>query len=184
MKRLLNIIDKDAIWDFIRACTIATISAATAYFESTYTFIIALFLAFIGNILAGFEADEVKIKLKRIFPPVMLFDNFSGNKFKDSLAEFALILIVIYSVKGLFDLMKVSDSSYVAVQAMMGIAIYVYLRNSLRNLKTAYPKILFFKILYALVALKFKDFFGEEVSNIVNEEEEKNGKKRNHRKTK
>lgn len=181
--KLTDYFDKEGIIEGLRAFVITIAVAVTSYFESTYTFVIALFISFSMNILAGFRADEVKMKLKRIFPPIVWFENFNGNKFKDSLAEFALILIVIYSIKSIFDLMGIDGSSVVAVQTLMGIAIYVYFRNSLRNLKTVYPKILFFKILYAFIALKFKELFGDAISDIV-EKEEKNDKKRNSSKSK
>lgn len=174
--RLTDYFDKEGIIEGLRAFAITIIVAVTSYFESTYTFVIALFISFAMNILAGFRADEVRMKLKRLLPPIVWFENFNGNKFKDSLAEFALILIVIYSIKSIFDLMGIDGSSVVAVQTLMGIAIYVYFRNSLRNLKTVYPKILFFKILYAFIALKFKELFGDTISDIV-EKEEKNESK-------
>jgi hypothetical protein len=177
MKGLLPHIDKDAILEVIRASSVTSSLAVISYFDSTYTFIIALCLAFFMNIFAGFRADEVRVRLKRVFPPAIWFENFRGNKFKDSLAELALILIVIYAIKGVFDLMGVDESSVIAVQTMMGIAIYVYFRNSLRNLTTVYPRIIFFKILYALIALKFKNLFGEDIANIVDKEEKEHDKK-------
>lgn len=166
------------IWDILSDSISAALSGAFiatwAYFESTYTFVIAFLFAFAINIVAGFRADEVKIKLARVFPPLMAFENFQGNKFKDALMEASLILFVVYALKSIIDLMKLEQGSYYAVQVMIGIAIYVYLRNSLRNLTKVYLKNVFFKVLYALLSFKLRDLFGNEIADIVEQEENKN----------
>lgn len=166
------------IWDItcdrISAILSVAFVATWAYFETTYTFIIAFLLAFSMNVIAGFRADEVKIKLARVFPPLMAFENFQGNKFKDALMEASLILFVVYALKSIIDLMKLEQGSYYAVQVMIGIAIYVYLRNSLRNLTKVYPKNVFFKVLYALLSFKLRDLFGDKIADIVEQEENKN----------
>lgn len=166
------------IWDILSDKVSAALSfafvAVWAYFESTYTFIIAFLFAFAINIVAGFRADEVKIKLARVFPPLMAFENFQGNKFKDALMEASLILFVVYALKSIIDLMKLEQGSYYAVQVMIGIAIYVYFRNSLRNLTKVYPKNVFFKVLYALLSFKLRDLFGDKIADIVEQEENKN----------
>ena len=69
-----------------------------------------------------------------------------------------------------------SQSTYV-VQWLFAIAIYVYFRNGLRNLHEAYKKVVFIRILYAVLAFKFRELFGDKVADIVKEEEkEEDGK--------
>jgi hypothetical protein len=159
-------------FDYIQALSIAAVTAISAYFDSTITFLAALLIAFIFNILAGFRADEVKLTIQRIFPPIFL-KNFQGNKFKDSLMELLIITFVTYLLKTLADLMKYQQQSAYIVQLLMAIAIYVYLRNGLKNLKTVYPKNKFIAIVYFLLAFKFRQLFGGEIADIVDENENK-----------
>ena len=48
----------------VQGTLIGTATAIAAYFDSTFSFVCALILAFLFNILAGFKADEVKINIK------------------------------------------------------------------------------------------------------------------------
>lgn len=154
---------------------ISVFASLAAYFDSTIAFVGALFIAFIFNILAGFRADEVQIKIQRIFPPIVL-KNFQGNKFKDSLMELVLITFITYLLKVLIDLMNYENHSAYVVQFLIAIAIYFYLRNSLRNLVTVYPRIKFLRVVYYLIAFKFKQLIGNGIADIVDkvEEETKN----------
>lgn len=158
-------------FDYIQAISITALTAVTAYFDSTITFLAALLLAFVFNILAGFRADEVKIEIRRIFPPIFL-KNFQGNKLKDSLVELSLIAFVIYLLKMLADLMKYQNQSDYVVQLLMNIAIYYYFRNGLRNLKKGYPKNRFIAVVYFLLACKFRQLVGGEIADIVDENED------------
>lgn len=168
-----------AFWDIFQATLVAASTGIAAFFDSTYTYLIALFIGFVFNILAGFRADEVKVKIKRIFPPVLAFEKFSGNKFKDSLMELALIFTVTYILKGLFDLMNYENSSSVVVQYLTWIALYYYLRNGLRNLSKVYPKVKWIRMLYNLIAFKLKEMFGADISEIVTDEEKKDDAEKN-----
>ena len=80
----------EKLYTAVQGTLIGVATSVAAYFDSTFSFVCALILAFLFNILAGFKADEVKINIKRIFPPD-IFDNFNGNKLKDSLMELFLI---------------------------------------------------------------------------------------------
>ena len=157
-------------FDYLQAISIAISTAVMAYFDSTITFFAALLFAFIFNIVAGFRADEVKLTIQRIYPPI-LFKNFQGNKFKDSLLEMLIIVSLVILMKGFADLMKYRAQSDYVVQFLVSIAIYVYLRNGLKNIKTVYPKIKFIAILYFLLAFKFRQLVGGEVADIVDTEE-------------
>ena len=145
------------------------------FINPTETYLMALVLAFGFNIIAGLRADEVKIKLQRIIPPVFV-TNFNGNKLKDSLFELLIITVVTYLLKGLVELMRLSGGSAYVVQVLVAFAIYYYFTNGLRNLQKAYPKSKWLRLLYHLITFKFKEFFGGDVANIMDkvEDETKN----------
>lgn len=140
-------------------------AAIAAYFDTTLTFVYALLLGFSMNILAGFQADRVHIKMVRF--PFCSLVNFKGSKFKDSLAELAIILFITYSIKGIVDLMKFDEKSVYAVQTLIAIAVYYYVRNSLRNLKQAYPKNRWIAVVYHLVSFKFQELMPAPVADAV-----------------
>lgn len=155
--------------DYLQALAITAFSAVAAYFDSTITFLVALVVSFAFNILAGFRADEVHIVLQRIYPPIIL-KNFQGNKLKDSLVELVLITTVVYLLKLLADLMKYNSQSAYIVQFLIFIAIYHYLRKGLGNLKNSYPKIKFISVVYYLLSFKFREMFGNEVADIMDQD--------------
>ena len=134
----------------IQGIAISTLSLVAAYFDSTLTFVFALLGAFAFNILAGMKADEVKFEMLRLA-------NFKGHKFKDSLAELCLILFCTYFIKGMMDLTKLDDKSVYAVQVLIWLALYFYVRNSFRNLSKAYPKSKWIKAVYYIVSFGGKE---------------------------
>lgn len=146
------------------------VSALAAYFDTTITFVYALLLGFAMNVLAGLQADRVHIKMIRF--PFLAVVNFKGSKFKDSLAELAIILFITYSIKGIVDLMKFDEKSVYAVQTLIAIAVYYYVRNSLRNLKQAYPKNRWVAVVYYLVSFKFRDMMPAFVGEAIDMEEQ------------
>ena len=141
------------------------VSIVAAYFDSTSTFLIALLAAFLFNILAGLRADEVKFKMWRLI-------NFNGHKFKDSLAELLLIVFVTYFLKGIMDLMQHNEKSTYAVQIMVWLALYYYVRNSLRNLSKAYPKVKWIVAVYHLFSFQFGKIMPESVTKAIEKAEE------------
>lgn len=156
--------------EVINSILVAIFTAIMAFFDSTVSYLIALFLGFAFNILAGFRADEVKIKITRLIPPKIL-ENFNGNKFKDSLMEFFLITGVTYFLKGIADLMDYEDKSQYVVQVLIAIAIYHYFRNGLKNLASVYPKNKFIVVLHHLIAFKFRSLVGGDIADIVEKAE-------------
>ena len=162
MNRLFYIRDLDIF-------LISSVGLVAGFFDTTITFIYALLLGFTFNIVAGFRADEVKFKMWRLL-------NFKGNKFKDSLFELLLIMAITYILKGIMDLMKYNEKSVYAVQVLIGIAVYFYVRNGLRNLSGVYPKIKWLKVLYVLVAFKFKELMPESVNEAVDQVEKEEEK--------
>ncbi len=141
------------------------VSIIAAYFDSTFTFLIALFAAFLFNILAGLRADDVKFTMWRLI-------NFDGHKFKDSLKELALIVMITYFLKAIMDLMQYNEKSVYAVQILVWLALYYYVRNSLRNLSKAYPKIKWVVVVYHLFSFQFGKIIPETVTKALEKAEE------------
>ena len=149
----------------------AMFGAVAAYFDSTSTFMIALLMAFLFNVMAGLRADDVKFTMWRLV-------NFDGYKFKDSLKELALIVVVTYFLKGIMDLMQHNEKSIYAVQVLVWIALYYYVRNSLRNLSKAYPKIKWIVVVYHLFSFQFGKLMPEGVKHAI--EKAENNEKSNY----
>ena len=164
-----RILEKLPFLKDIQAPLMGLFGIVAAYFDSTFTFMIALFAAFIFNILAGLRADEVKFTMWRLA-------NFDGNKFKDSLKEFLLIVVITYFLKGIMDLMQHNEKSVYAVQILVWIALYYYLRNSLRNLSKAYPKIKWIVVVYHLFSFQFGKVMPESVNKAIEKAEEDENK--------
>lgn len=144
----------------LQAPLIGFLSVVAAYFDSTLTFLGALLIAFLLNVIAGMRADEVRIKMWRIV-------NFSGNKFVDSLKELGLIVFVTYFLKAIIDLMKYNEKSAYAVQILVWIALYYYVRNSLRNLSSAYPDNKWIKTVFFLFSFQFAKMMPESVVEAI-----------------
>jgi len=162
---------KECDWDLIGKFFRGIFVAVVGFINPTGSYLMALVLAFGFNIFAGLRADEVKIKLQRIIPPIYL-KNFNGNKLKDSLFELLIITAVTYLLKGLVELMQLNGSSAYVVQVLVAFAIYYYFTNGLRNLQKAYPKWKWLRLLYHLITFKFKEFFGTDISNIMDKVED------------
>jgi hypothetical protein len=152
---------------------VLTTLAVLAYFNNTWTFMLALLIAFMFNVIAGLRADEVKMQFMRIWPVVYL-KNFRSNKFVIALFEFVVILVTIILLKVIADLMLVREKSVFVFQYLTWIALYYYLRNTLRNLSKIYPKVGFFRAVYHIISFKFGEFFGKEVKEIIDNEDKDN----------
>jgi len=155
-------------------------TAILTHFAPVMTFIYALFVAFAANVLAGMRADDVKLKISRTWP-IVLFPNFSGNKFKCALGEFLLILIIIAVLRGVGMLMLLKNNQDVYIfQYLTWVALYYYGVNSFRNLSIVYPNNRFIKAIYYIIGFKFSKMFGKEVKEILDNEkvsESEKGKK-------
>lgn len=156
--------------EVLNSILVAIFTAVMAFFDSTISYLVALLFGFLFNILAGFRADEVKVKITRLIPPLIL-ENFNGNKFKDSLMELLIIAGVTYFLKGIADLMDYEDKSQYVVQVLIAIAIYYYFRNGLKNLASVYPKNKFIVVLHYLIAFKFRSLVGGDIADIVEKAE-------------
>ena len=164
-KAMDRILDKLPFLKDLQVPFMGLVSLIAAYFDSTATFIIALLVAFLFNILAGLRADQVKFTMWRLV-------NFDGHKLKDSLNELLLIVIVTYLLKGLMDLMHLNEKSVYAVQILIWIALYYYVRNSLRNLSVAYPKVKWIIVIYHLFSFQFGKLMPDSVNKAIEKAED------------
>lgn len=156
----------------LQTSMVSMFGIVAAYFDSTITFIYALMIGFVFNIMAGMRADEVKLwNLK----------NFKFGKFKDSLIELLLITTTTYVLKLMIDLMQHNEKSVYAVQILIWLALYYYVRRGLRNLSIAYPNNSWIRTVYHLVSFQFTQMMPESVKQAMEkaekEKEEKDGGK-------
>ena len=163
---------KEEVWIFkiydmnkdYNAFLVAITAAVVAYFDTTYTFLIALFIGFAMNVVAGLRADDVRFVMTR-FPYVKML-NYSGHKLKDSLMELFLITSITYLLKLMIDLFKHNDKSEYAVQILLAVAVYYYFTNSLKNLVKVYDSrwLLF---LYYLISFQFREMLPAVVGDAM-----------------
>lgn len=147
---------------------VAATSAVVAYFDTTYTFLIALLIGFTLNIFAGLRADNVHITVFSRFPHIK-FLNYDRHKLKDSLMELFLITSITYILKLIIDLFKHNDKSVYAVQILLAVAVYYYFTNSLKNLKTVYPKNKWLSFTYYLITFQFRKMLPDVVKGAMDE---------------
>ena len=169
-------------WDFLhtilqKICiTIATF--CIAFFANTTGFLIAFMLAFGMHILAGMGADKVKLKWRWGVPPAYL-ENFKVPKMTIALIELALIVSITYFLKGMVDLNNYEGGSHYVVQFFFAIASYYYITKGLKNLIKRFPKIVFLRIVLAVLTFKFKEIIGEQHYAIIEKEMQTEIKKQN-----
>lgn len=150
---------------------VAATAAIVAYFDTTYTFLLALLIGFAFNIFAGLRADNVRFSMTR-FPHVHVL-NYSGHKLKDSLMELFLITSITYLLKLLIDLFKYNDKSVYAVQILLAVAVYYYFTNALRNLTKSYPKNKWLHFLYYMISFQFRKMIPAVVNEAMDKVDER-----------
>lgn len=175
MERLKNL---DAICIWLRGIIGAIFVFLAGYLDTTKTFLYALVIVFFFNIVAGFRADEVRVEMKRLFPPLFKSANFRPNKFKTALFEFTMIIFAVYLLKVLIDLFHLHEHSTFIVQALMGVAVYFYTKNIIKNARNILPNSYFFKFLDIALSLKFKEIIPTAFADAIDEVEKKNKEKK------
>lgn len=171
MNRLIYVKELDTLFTSIAVML-------CAYFEGTLTFLFALLLGFLFNILAGLRADKVHFEMWRLC-------NFNGHKLKDSLIEVFFIILITYMLKSLTDLMELQDVSRYVVEVLIWVALYYYIRNGLRNLAKAYPKNKWILFVDNLISFHFSGFMPDSIkkslakTDMLDESEEETNKTKN-----
>ncbi len=136
----------------------STISPLLAFFTPTHGFIMALVIMFGLNIWCGMRADGVIICRCR---------NFSIGKFKNSLIELLLYLLIIEVTYTTMTMIGDSTEALIVIKSLTYIFIYVYLQNSFKNLIKAYPKNKSFHMIYHVVRLEFKRALPSHIQEVI-----------------
>lgn len=137
---------------------VSAFSSVLAYLTPTNGFIIALVAMFLFNIWCGMRADGVS---------VVTCKNFSFRKFKNSLIEFFLYVLIIEVVFVSMRSVGDSEASLVVIKTITYVFSYVYLQNSFKNLIHAYPRNKSFRIVYHLIRFEFKRAMPEHVQSVI-----------------
>lgn len=154
---------------YVTACYAAL--AVRLDIGSTSDFLAAVLIGFAFNVLAGLRADSVSFVHRRLC-------NFNGHKFKDSLIELFLVVVITYLLQLIGVLVEYSEGALIITKWLFRIAVIFYIINGLRNLNKAYPKSRFVEALYIIVTAQFlkiapdimKDAFKKTDKNISRDE--------------
>ncbi len=159
------------LFNSIQIFCVVVFNAICAYFQTTSSFMLALFLAFFFNVLAGMKADNVSIKQGRLC-------NFSGCKFKDCLIELLLVIVITYFLKGIADIMDFSEDTNIesiyVVKVLVCIALWRYVANGLRNLSLAYPRNVWVRFVFYLLSFKISEFMPKSIRSAWSKANESN----------
>lgn len=142
----------------LRLFFVTAISPVLALETPTGGFIIALVAAFAFNIFCGMRADGVSvINLKK----------FTFSKFKNSLSELALYLIIIYYVYGTMQSMRDANEAIYIVKTLSYVFIYCYTQNGFKNLIVAHPTNVALRVIYHVIRLEFIKAFPSNIKTII-----------------
>ena len=142
----------------IRIIAVSMITTVLGYISPTNGYVISLIIMFALNIFAGMRADGVS---------VVRCKNFSVRKFKNSLVEFLLYLLIIETIFTVMHSCGDGDAALIAVKSVTYVFVYVYAQNALKNLIYAYPDIIALRILYHAVRFEFKRALPSYIKPIV-----------------
>lgn len=142
----------------LRLIFVATLSPIAGFYTPLKGFLLALVCMFGFNIWCGMRADGVVITRCK---------NFSMKKFKQSLIELLLYLLIITVIYTVMTLVGDKDTALVVVKSLTYVFMYVYLQNAFRNLILAYPERTAFHMVYHIIRLEFKRALPEHIKEVV-----------------
>ena len=152
----------DNLSENIRLVAVAGFSSVLAFFTTIITptkgFIFALIIMFAFNIFCGMRSDGVSI---------IPFKKFSFGKFKNSIVELLLYLLVIQLIFSVMILIGDDAEGFIIVKTLSYVFIYVYAQNSFKNLTIAYPKNKAFRMIYHIIRFEFKRALPSHVQTII-----------------
>lgn len=154
-----------ALREQMRLIFVSVLSPILAFYTPLSGFLVALICMFGFNIWCGMRADGVSIKRCK---------NFSMKKFKQSLVELTLYLVIIILVYTVMSLMGDRDVSLTVVKSLSYVFMYVYLQNAFRNLILAYPTCTALHIIYHIIRLEFRRAMPEHIKEVVERYEREN----------
>lgn len=149
----------------LRMIFITVLAPILGFYSPLGNFLLALTCMFAFNIWCGMRADGVSIVRCR---------NFSMKKFKQSLMEVILYLVIMVLVYTVMTFMGDRKASIVVVKSLSYVFMYIYLQNAFRNLIIAYPTRTAFHMIYHIVRLEFKRALPEHIKEVVERYEKEN----------
>lgn len=144
--------------DQLRVIVVSGLSSVLAFLTPTAGFLLALAVMFGFNIICGMRADGVSVVCCR---------NFKFSKFKNSIAELLLYLLVIEVIFAAMSGMGDMQSSLVVIKTITYVFCYVYLQNAFKNLIIAYPRNKAFRIIYHTIRLEIKRAMPGHVQGVI-----------------
>ncbi len=151
MERIITI-------DQLRVIAVSGISPILAYFTPTGGFLLGLFAMFSLNVWCGMRADGVS---------VVTCKNFSWNKFRQSMVELLLYVVIIEVMYLFMRSIDEPDNGILLIKTMTVVCSYVYLQNSFKNLIHAYPRIRTFRVVYHLIRFEFSRAMPAHVQRVI-----------------
>lgn len=149
-----------------RLFIVSSSSSVLAFFTPTHGFTLALLVMFIFNIICGMRADGVSINRK--------CRNFSMRKFRDALVEFILYISIIYVMFSVMTSIGDRTEAVIVVKTLTYIFMYVYIQNAFKNLITAYPTNIAFRIIYYAIRFEITKAVPSHVQKIIERYEKHN----------
>lgn len=138
--------DRFVNFEHLRLIVVSALSSVVAIVTPTKGFIFALIVMFAFNIFCGMRADGISI---------VRCKNFKLKKFRASLVELVLYLLIIETLQITLVVCGDEDAALIIVKSLTYVFIYVYASNAFRNLIIAYPKNPALRIVYHLIRLEF-----------------------------
>lgn len=142
----------------IRLIVISALSSVLGYFTPTAGFLLALVTMYAFNIWAGMRADGVSITR---------CNNFSFGKFKNSLFELLLYLIIVETVFSVMRNMGDAEAAKIVAKSISYVIAYVYMQNAFKNLIKAYPTRVALRIIYHVIRFEFARALPSHVQEVV-----------------
>lgn len=142
----LNVMDRIFNMEQMRMVVVTCVSGALGFLTPTAGFLTALIIMFGFNVWAGMRADGISIVNCR---------RFKFSKFRASLLELFLYLIIMESVYTVMVACGDKPAAIVAIKSLTYVFLYVYLQNSFRNLVVAYPNKMALRMIYHIIRLEF-----------------------------
>jgi hypothetical protein len=158
--------DRFINFEQIRLIAVSAFSSLLAIITPTKGFVLALVAMFAFNIFAGMRADGISI---------VRCKNFKLSKFRGSLVELLLYLLIIETLQITLVECGDSDAALLVVKSLTYVFLYVYTCNAFRNLIIAYPKNAALRIVYHLIRLEFVRMLPEHWRPLIERYTKKDG---------
>lgn len=128
------------------------------FFSPTWGLVTALVIMYAFDIFCGMRADGIEISHG---------DNFSFKKLGNATKLLLLYLVILQVLYSVVKLNGNPDAGLLATKSLNYVFLYVYLQNSFKNLRKAYPKNKHIIIAYYLIRFEFTKALPGNVQDII-----------------